>query len=147
MYYNLFYLFIYLFSSFNYAQSRERIEFDSRSINGNFNIVSIDSTKNHYLIIAKNETDTPVLILQKKIKKGDLKKQYKKNNIKKIIIGNTYYLHLENYFYKRFLFGTSNDKIIIDKVIIYDKDISPYFVYETEDIQGLFTIDNIRKNH
>lgn len=130
------YFALFLFSFVNYAQVDR--EYETRSIKGKFKITYIDSTKNYYTINAVSDNNTQILILQKKLKRKERKKILKETKVDKIIIGQTYYFNLENWFYSFAIYGSANDRIIIDKKVIYEKGKSQHFVYKTINLKGIY---------
>lgn len=132
------YLILFLLPLLNYAQNTEEQELATRSIKDDFKITSIDSSKHYYTIKAVNESNSEVLILQKKLKRKECKKLNKESKLEKLVVGKSYYFNLENWFYNFAMVGSPNDQIIIDDKIIYDKQTSPYFVYETINLKGIF---------
>lgn len=133
---NVTYLMLFLFPIIAYSQVDK--EYESRSLKDNFKITNIDSTNYYYLISAIDDNNFQVLLLQKKLSRKEHKNLLKKTNVDKIAVGKFYYLNLENWFYNFAVYGSANDRIVIDKRIIYEKDKSPYYVYETKDLKGLF---------
>ncbi|MFH6961656.1 hypothetical protein ACHRVK_03630 [Flavobacterium plurextorum] len=132
------YLILFLLPLLNYAQNTEEQELATRSIKDDFKITSIDSSKHYYTIKAVNESNVQVLILQKKLKRKERKKLFNEFKVAKLVVGQSYYFNLENWFYSFAMAGSANDKIIIDNKVIYDKQTSPYFVYETTNLQGVY---------
>lgn len=131
-------LFLILFPVFIFAQTKEEWEFTLRSIKGDFKITRIDSSKHYYTINALSESSMQILILQKKLKRKEYKKLNKQSKFTRLVVGQSYYFNLENWFYNFAMVGSANDQIIVDNKIIYDKQTSPYFVYKTANLQGVY---------
>ncbi|MBZ4036684.1 hypothetical protein K6T82_18080 [Flavobacterium sp. 17A] len=131
-------LFLIMYPVFIFAQTKEELEFTLRSIKGDFKITRIDSSKHFYTINALNESSMRILILQKKLKRKEYRNLNKESQFDKLVVGKSYYFNLENWFYNFAIVGSPNDQIIIDDKIIYDKQTSPYFVYETINLKGIY---------
>ena len=67
-------VFLIIFPVFIFAQTKEDLKVNVRSIKGDFKITSIDSSKHYYTIKLVDESNSEVLILQKKLKRKESKK-------------------------------------------------------------------------
>lgn len=132
------YLILLLLPLLNYAQNTEEKELAARSIKGDFKITTIDSSKHYYSIHAINESNVQVLIIKKKLKRKERKELLKESKVDKILVGQSYFFNLENWFYSFAMVGSTNDQIVLDHKVIYDKQTSLYFVYETINLQGIY---------
>jgi hypothetical protein len=124
-------LFILTITQFCFSQNKE-----VDKLYGDFKITKIDSLKNHYLITAINLNNVEVLILSKKIK-GRVKRKYKKYYSTSIIkVNENYKFSLESMTTSIGYLPTS--KVIMDDEVIWERDKSKLFLFETKNLAGLY---------
>lgn len=124
-------LLIILTTNFIYSQGEEL-----EQMYGDFKITSIDSTQYYYLIRAVDTSNIDVMILEKKLKKSEIRKLNKHFSSYKIKVGGIYKLNLISMTTSIGYLPTSN--INIDGKIIWERDKSKYYVFETKSLKGLF---------
>lgn len=119
-----------LVTNFVYSQSKEL-----EQMYGDFKITSIDSTAYYFLYRAVDTSNTDVMILAKKLKKKEVKLN-KHSSSYKIKVGGIYKLNLISMTTSIGYLPTSN--INIDGEIIWERDKSKYYVFETKSLKGLY---------
>lgn len=120
-----------LVTSFFYSQSKEL-----EQMYGDFKITSIDSTEYYFLYRAVDTSNTDVMILAKKLKKKEVRKLNKHYSSYKIKVGGIYKLNLISMTTSIGYLPTSN--INIDGKIVWERDKSRYYVFETKSLKGLY---------
>ena len=124
-------LLIILTTNFIYSQGKEL-----EQMYGDFKITSIDSTEYYYLIKALDTSNVDVMILEKKLKKREVRKLNKNFSKYKIKVGEIYKLNLISMTTSIGYLPTSN--INIDGKVIWERDKSKYYVFETKSLKGLY---------
>lgn len=108
----------------------------SRYLIGDFEVTKIDSLKSYYLIEIMDDKNN-ISIVAVEIGNSKNGRKNRKENRKKIVVGQKYFFYLKNYLYLDYRSIDFDEPIIFDNTTVWTKD-STADIFFTPNLQGLF---------